>query len=375
MTRYVFVMVLTFLSLVALAFPMQSSALVIASIGDSYASGEGNPDEPQRFDTFGFVKRGPVWTDRQCHRSQVSGPSMAANELARVFNQPLTFIGLSCTGAQTGTGLLRPYDPETDDEHNPLPPQIDQLKSAVGTGKIDLLFVSIGGNDIGFGNLVKNCIIVDGAELIGNAGTLCRNKQEVLDALQTNLEHLPGNYDALAQQLRTMNIGAVLITEYPDPTKGSNGQYCGEGGNSRILFMHPETVRWAYNSTIVPLNSAIHTAAAKHGWIVVPTMAVYERHGYCAKDARWFVTEEESRFIQGPYELGFSERDRLPVGSVSAGSIHPNRAGHEAYARQIVSTAMPHLAVAMGEDIDTQRKRRKLRITQDDAPEIHRGRR
>ena len=76
-------------------------ALTVASIGDSYASGEGNPDEPQKFDVFGFVEKGPIWADRQCHRSRFAGPFLAANEIARLVNQvnqPLTFIGLACTG-------------------------------------------------------------------------------------------------------------------------------------------------------------------------------------------------------------------------------------------------------------------------------------
>ena len=317
-------------------------ALTIASIGDSYASGEGNPDKPQTFKFFGDVEKGPVWEeDRQCHRSRYAGPYMAAHEIARMVKQPLTFIGLACRGAQVPAGLLGPFDPKTDDRVNPVPAQIDQLKAKVGSGRIDLLLISIGGNDMGFADLIKKCIKLDAAEFIGFPGALCRHSREVVDALRADQAALPGKYDRLAQELGTMDIGSVFIAEYPDPTKGADGKYCGDFGNSRILLMHPETVRWAYHNVIKPLNAAIHAAAAKHGWIVVPMMDVSAKHGYCAGKARWFVTEEEARFIQGPYEFGFSERDRLPAGSISDGSLHPNLAGHLTYARQIVATALP----------------------------------
>jgi len=317
-------------------------ALTIASIGDSYASGEGNPDKPQTFKFFGDVEKGPVWLeDAQCHRSRFAGPYLAAYEIARIVNQPLTFIGVACTGAQIPKGLLGPFDPETDDRANPVASQIEQLKSRVGSGRIDLLFISIGGNDVGFANLIKNCILLDSIEAVAPLPALCRHSSDVQDTLKINQENLPGKYKWLAEQLRTIDIGTVLITEYPDPTKGANGKFCGEFMNSRIMGMHPETVRWAYHRVLKPLNAAIHAAATEYGWTVVPTMDLYAKHGYCAGKARWFVTEEEARFTQGPYEFGFSERDRLSIGTISSGSLHPNMAGHLAYAQQIVSTALP----------------------------------
>ena len=322
-------------------FWAQAQAFTIASIGDSYASGEGNPDKPQTFKLFGFggVEKGPVWEEgQQCHRSRYAGPYLAAHEIARIVNQPLTFIGLACTGAQIPVGLLGPFNPKTDDRVGPVPPQIEQLKAKVGSGRIDLLLISIGGNDMGFANLIKNCAILDSAQFIGFPGALCRQSQAVVKTLRENQEALPGKYKRLAQELRTMDIGAVLISEYPDPTKGADGKYCGSSGNHRMLLMHPETVRWAYYNVVKPLNAAIHAAATEYGWAVVPMMDVSAKHGYCAGKERWFLTEEEARFIQGPYEGGFSERDHLPAGSVSDGSLHPNLAGHLVYARQIANT-------------------------------------
>src|SRR5215207_3001531 len=38
---------------------------LIVAIGDSYGSGEGNPDKPQTYDFFGFVTAGPKWADKR----------------------------------------------------------------------------------------------------------------------------------------------------------------------------------------------------------------------------------------------------------------------------------------------------------------------
>jgi len=317
---------------------MKAQAFTIASIGDSFASGEGNPDEPQRFDALGFVKKGPVWADRQCHRSHIAAPEKAAIAIAGFLDQPLEFIGLACTGARLDRGILEPYDPETDDLQNSLPAQINALRSRIGDKPIDVLLISIGGNDVGFADIIKKCIRMDSIALVRRNNELCSRDSGVLAAIKSELAALPQKYDRLADQLKSMEIRQVMITEYPDPTKGANGSYCGENGNSRILFLHPLTAKWAEHEIVIPLNAAIGAAAERHGWVRVPVQAWSTTHGYCAGNARWFRTEEDARNIQGPYELGFSFQDSLPPGfQFSMGSLHPNPAGHDGIARRIMA--------------------------------------
>lgn len=322
-------------------FSTQAHAFTIASIGDSFASGEGNPDKPQRFDELGvLIKDGPVWADQQCHRSHIAAPEKAAIAIAGFLDQPLEFIGLACTGARLDQGLLESYDPEnTDDIDNPLPSQITALRDRIGDRPIDILLISAGGNDVGFADIIKKCIKMDSLALARKNNELCSRDPGVLAAIKNELAALPQKYDRLAGQLKTMQIRQVLITEYPDPTKGANGFYCGENGNSRILFLHPLTAKWAEHEIVIPLNAAVGAAAERHGWVRVPVQAWSTTHGYCAGDARWFRTQEDARNIQGPYELGFSLRDRLPPGfQFSMGTLHPNPAGHDGIARQIVAT-------------------------------------
>ena len=68
--------------------------LVVASLGDSVASGEGNPHEAEG---PGFPAR---WQDGACHRSVDAGPAVAAKRLEDADpHTSVTFIQLACSGA------------------------------------------------------------------------------------------------------------------------------------------------------------------------------------------------------------------------------------------------------------------------------------
>lgn len=70
------------------------SDVLIVSIGDSYASGEGNPDV-----LLGPATPAGEWQDRRCHRSRLSGPAQAALELERRDpRSTVTFLSYACSG-------------------------------------------------------------------------------------------------------------------------------------------------------------------------------------------------------------------------------------------------------------------------------------
>jgi hypothetical protein len=120
--------------------------VLIASLGDSFASGEGNPDIPTnwktREDYSGYwSRRGdwhnrwmgrrtavrsitpPVWWDSRCHRSFYSQHLVAALKLAADrLHQATTLMTYACSGAAVFNGLLWPqYTPPgyTDDNRVP----------------------------------------------------------------------------------------------------------------------------------------------------------------------------------------------------------------------------------------------------------------
>nr|WP_315594896.1 hypothetical protein [uncultured Cupriavidus sp.] len=94
---------------------------LVVSLGDSFASGEGNPDHPAVLkassasqDWFvearakSFVLRGSRWWDEACHRSLLSWPALTAMAQAiQNRHEVVQFASFACSGAEVYDGVLR----------------------------------------------------------------------------------------------------------------------------------------------------------------------------------------------------------------------------------------------------------------------------
>ncbi len=93
-------------------------SVLIVSLGDSFASGDGVPDvdavdhlSSRLVNQAGDpVARPALWWDQRCHRSLYAGPAQAAMMLARQNPQlQVVFVSFACSGAEIMAGLLGPY--------------------------------------------------------------------------------------------------------------------------------------------------------------------------------------------------------------------------------------------------------------------------
>ena len=138
---------------------------MVVSIGDSYGSGEGNPD--QEIPRIVGVPTGDAkWQDPRCHRSAHAGSAQAAKWLEQADpHTSVTFIHVSCSGAEAMGGLLKAYrGVDGTNEAKllpPLDPQLEQARQLVGNREVDALYISIGGNDAHFANIVLSCIALN----------------------------------------------------------------------------------------------------------------------------------------------------------------------------------------------------------------------
>lgn len=318
--------------------------LLVVFLGDSIASGEGNPDVREtKFHT-------DRWESKRCHRSRLSGPTQAALMLEqRDPHTSVTFIHLACTGASiigkgrgADGGLLRPYHGLRDD-WEPVPPQIDEAVARSEGRPIDALLVSAGANDIGFADTVMGCLAGPGAvgeafqawrgiiqtNLLGKGDPSydCSNPRSLVRrrAEDNIANRLPGAYNELAVQVESrLHPRRVLITEYPDVTRNKFGNVCGPlmtvAGTYSISRAEAQ---WAYDSVIGGVNRAIIKAAADNptaGWEVVSLGDGFQRGGYCSDRSRLIRTISESAEFQWDKN----------------GALHPNAAGHTVYAKRIV---------------------------------------
>jgi hypothetical protein len=285
---------------------------LIVALGDSVASGEGNPVGKD------------LWLDVPCHRSALAGFEQAARLLGQAVAEApasrspassITFVSLACSGAKVGAGLLRPYagvDP--DDRLPPYRPQVERLRRIADAraaprgdrSAVDAVLVSVGANDVRFSDVVKACA----------APGDCRAGQEA--GVLAGLERLRGAYDRLGRRLDLAAPGApVLSVEYFDPTHDEEGRFC----RHSVAFTTQDEARWAYEGLLRPLNAEIEAAAERNRWLFVDGIAAdFERHGYCAGADRWVRRLSDSAIFQ---------HDLL-------GTLHPSPDGQAAIARRVV---------------------------------------
>jgi hypothetical protein len=291
---------------------------LIVSIGDSVASGEGNPAGSE-----------PRWLDRRCRRSATSGQTLAAKR-AQGSRPDLGYVNVACSGAGIDHGLLGPYRGiQPRPFQRPAPPQVDQLKRISGEADVQAVMVSIGANDLGFAKIVKFCTLVprcwqqhfNPAFPLIEAGP---GRPLLDDYVPARLDQLEEGYRRLDAALSPLiPADRVVIVDYFDPTTAANGTDCTILGG-----VSPVESSWARTRVLSPLNAEVEAAAEDHGWKVVSGVAEHFRgHGACAGPQRWVRTLGEG-----------------PV----TGTLHPNEQGH----REIAGLIAPVLSQALGGKAD-----------------------
>lgn len=294
---------------------------LLVGLGDSNGSGEGNP--PFQF--------------HRCDRGVDSYQFQVAEYVEK--HDPrssVTFVFSACSGA-TVEDLYKTHYAGTHPESPPLDPQIDQIAFDIKhhpgdpparERHVDAAIVSIGINNLGFGPLLEFCIKNDlvtpripcqdervtdvrdsrGAVTAfkGTFSSRAHTLEHELDTLQLDL---PAAYAPLAHALSTplgdSSLGVrpshVAITQYPDFSRGTDGQLCSGtiGPQSTWQFMELEAGR---------LNRNVSAAAHAHGWKPVSLdQRVFTGppgHGYCASPS-YFVSLGTAVFGHGNIPSGF----------------------------------------------------------------------
>lgn len=294
--------------------------LLIVSIGDSFASGQGNPDIPKQGGTRAR------WVDRLCARSAFAGPAKAALSIEQADpHTSVTFVSLACSGATIDAGLVGVYLKGG----TPLPPQIDKVKEVLNGRQIDALLISVGGNDIGFAELVAKCILLPN----------CSTSNSALEKLRGGLNSLQSRYQALSDKLNGLQpVRKIFITEYPDLARNENRQFCHTSPFGDLLsFLTRKEAQWATEEVVRGLNDRVKAAADEHGWVFVTGIAdQFATHGYCAKE-RWVRTFRDAKKIQGTdNSCDLLNPDSIRSCIISSGSVHPSEGGHAWYATRII---------------------------------------
>jgi GDSL-like lipase/acylhydrolase family protein len=282
--------------------------IVVASIGDSYSSGEGNPDKNN---DSPFPPGNEEWKDAQCHRSASGWPFRAALELESRTTS-VTFLSFACSGAEVRDLIFTGYT--GIEEGRELRGQLTALRDTLGlpgrspTRAVDALLISAGVNNMHFSDLLTSC-----AESVGNDCT----EGSVAYSVNGGLLGLPLRYQELDSRIRhTVRAPSVFVAEYPSRVF-TNGDDRHGGCGIFEAGMNSDEAHWISDRGD-GLNAAIGAAADLYGWTYIGGVRdAFRGHGYCADDDdTWF------RSWSGSQKLQADEN----------GTAHPNRDGHRAVA-------------------------------------------
>jgi lysophospholipase L1-like esterase len=386
--------------------------LFIVGMGDSFASGEGNPDVPVRFSPerttdYGigsnktpltgyparigdwkaigdrkFIEENARWQDQACHRSLYSHQLRAALQIAiEDPHRAVTFVGFACSGAETTFGLFLDYK---GNEWVPYPPDLPQISAVAeaqcgGRGarnydlpeayhingtipelkgglvlkkcdaqkarKIDLLFLSIGGNDVGFSRLVANAVLSDKSILRRLGGWFGHVH---------GLEEASAQLDLLDERLKSVNRALhnllhvswsesdrVILAAYPPMAVQDDGRsVCPDGRAGMTVlseFALIEAKAREGMSAAERLNAIMKESAQFHGWTFAEShRATFRGRGLCAghSDAPWTMADDMRvpRKVNGEWEpfnpsqwRAYAPRQRLfrtPNDAYMTGNFH-----------------------------------------------------
>lgn len=339
--------------------------LFVVGMGDSFASGDGNPDLPVRFSQdrtadydptlvgyparigdwrqIGdrkFIEENARWQDQACHRSLYSHQLRVALELAvEDPHRAVTFVGVACSGAEIVFGLFLRYKGH---EWVPNPPALSQISAiaeaqcgrreareydlpeayhmhekipelkgglvlrkcdAEKARKIDLLLLSIGGNDIGFARLVANAVL-DDTSMLRSLGGWFGQVYGFTEAAGL-LDQLDDRFKAVNRAVHNIlhvpwpEADRVILTGYPPMAVQEDGRIaCPDGRAGMTIlpdFALSEAKAREGGVAAERLNDIMRESAQQHHWTFVDShRAAFRGRGICATavDTSWSMADE-----------------------------------------------------------------------------------
>ncbi|MFF4343346.1 GDSL-type esterase/lipase family protein [Kitasatospora sp. NPDC001540] len=312
----------------------------VVSLGDSFISGEagrwsGNSNEPEN-GWSGTDRAYDPETD-ESYPEEVYGASYEngcnRSDVAEV--QSLTLdvrkLNLACSGA-TSTAIKLPE--HGGEPFKGEPSQALQLQKAVTGQPVRAVVVSIGGNDLGFSDIITECT----KQFVNPfGGTPCAT-----DAEQQVKERLPGVRTAVVETLADVRTALkraghrdgsyrLVLQSYPSPLPdAARVRYPGEKYDRLTEGGCPffdEDLTWAHDDLVPQISATVAEAAHEAGAEFLDLSRAFEGREVCAKGTR-------QADLQHPPSGGTSEWMRfLTTGAVQGQlqeSLHPDRFGQQA---------------------------------------------
>ena len=307
----------------------------IGIAGDSYGAGEGAPNDQYQLGEDDNA----IWLSCKCHRSKKSGMLRGVKKFISNFpDVAVDYSFQACSGSKTNEFYK---DEQTTNTH---PPGTALYTGDCGGGKnaiqfqtirndlivsrrhdaVQMLLMSGGGNNIGFGDIVTDYLIgpLNLAVLEAGASLL---HADILGEYTQKINNLKNDYASLDQGINNFftEVRPIIgITSYPDPTAGLSGRCGCTSPNSPIypcalyeddFGMSPQAeYDLLHTRFLVPLNDEVR-ATSQLGWTVIDLQTTAGNHGICNCDEPYVNT------------IGAAYRTQGDI----YGTVHPNDDGYD----------------------------------------------
>lgn len=296
------------------------------ALGDSFSSGEG---------AYNYRSVTDFYADENnynlCHQSLSSYSYLLKKSLS-----PEWFGSVACSGA-TQTNVVYSQSPYVSWAAQSLGPDMSDIKNIsrivndslpgyvlqgyqVYKLQPSIATISIGGNDIGFGDIVTACIVNKFFTNMQpcNAGRF--DREQVANSIDAEIPRLTATFSSIRQNLsgdqKLYVIGYPKIVNYTNLLCSLNTPM-------------EQSEREFADHLVDYLNEAIRIAASQAGarFIDMSSAFVNSDHDYR------LCGDEEQKAVNGL--MTTSDSSRRPGTLVASESFHPNKLGHALMAQQI----------------------------------------
>lgn len=309
----------------------KSPQRAIVTLGDSYISGEAGRWKGNSTTTSGDsagtdrawdgekVDKARVYLDGsdvdECHRSDVA-------EVISAAQIGVTPINLACSGSETVNVLRKsaggkPYkDAQT---------QGDRFVDIVQEFDVRVIVLSIGGNDLGFGDAAQDCVT---RYLRG--GSACHDDaQKQIDGrmagTMSNVRHVIDDLrDVMKDAGYDRDDYRFILQSYPSPVPRGDENRLSETGWSRVSYgcgMWNSDLDWARDTFVPQVADNLRAVAVAEKVEFLDVRDLLQGHEICSKTAK----------PDGTAADGDLEWARVVSAGISQGdkqeSLHPNALG------------------------------------------------
>lgn len=318
-----------------------SGPTAIVSLGDSFISGEagrwfGNSNSSwasRRGTDRAYRSRwwGGWYYDKEavypgtvrngCHRSDVA--PIRSNTIP-VANK----INLACSGAETANIIDESYKGEA--------PQAAQLVPVAQANDVEMIVLSIGGNDLGFSDIIVACTLQFSLSPSWSPD-LCRDDQQVVvdNAMPLAMAGVGDAIDAIRSSMTAAGYSTsdyrFVLVSYPSPIPRGNEIRYRQSGYSRLTdggcpFWDADAT-WARDSLVPQISDNLRAVAAAKSVEFLDYRDAFQGNENCSNQAvrpsSWSrpngATAEWTRWVGSGLLQGDLEE-----------SVHPNAYGQQA---------------------------------------------